>query len=122
MDAIGILLQEFCTRFQLAMMGTMFQLKNRLKSIWQHLHSKHRHQLDHVIANIETRHHLTVTKVNLTADCFTDHMLLVCKYRFSIKPKKKGAKPPKKLNTNINSERKEQLECFLNEKTTRVQN
>ena len=69
-----------------------------------------------VIANKEAKQHITVTKVNLTADCFTDHKLLVCKCRFSIKPKKKGAKPPKKLNTNVNRERKEKLERFLNER------
>ena len=97
-------------------MGTMFQLKNRLKSTWQHLRSKHWHQLYHVIANKEAKQHITITKVNLTADCFTDHKLLVCKCRFSIKPKKKGAKPPKKLNTNVNRERKEKLERFLNER------
>ena len=100
MNSNGIMLLEFCTRFQLSIMGTMFQLKNRLKSTWQHLRSKNWHQLDHVIANKEAKQHITVTKVNLTADCFTDHKLLVCKCRFSIKPKKKGAKPPKKLNTN----------------------
>ena len=111
----GIMLLEFCTRFQLSIMGTMFQLKNHLKSIWEHLRSKHWHQLDHVIANNEANQHITVTKVNLIADCFTDHRLLVCKCRFSIKPKKKGAKPPKKLNTNMNGERKEKLERFFNQ-------
>ena len=30
--------------------------------------------------------------------------------------KEKGAKPPKKLNTNVNRERKEKLERFLNER------
>ena len=116
MNSNGIMLLEFCTRFQLSIKGTILQLKNRLKSTWQHLRSKHWHQLDHVVANKEAKQHITVTKVNLTADCFTDHKLLVCKCRFSIKPKKKGAKPPKKLNTNVTSERKEKLERFLNER------
>ena len=100
----------------------MFQLTNRLKSTWQHLCSKHWHQLDHVIANKEAKQQITVTKVNLTADCFTDYKLLVCKCRFSIKPKKNGAKPPKKLNTNVNSERKEKLERFLNERLPECKN
>ena len=67
MNSNGIMLLEFCTRFQLSIMGTMFQLKNRLKSTWQHLRSKHWHQLDHVIVNKEAKQHITVTKVNLTA-------------------------------------------------------
>ena len=106
MNSNGTMLLEFCTRFQLSIMGTMIQLKNCLKSTW--------HQLDHVIANKEAKQHITVTKVNLKADCFTDHKPLVCKCRFSINPKEKGAKPPKKLNTSMNSERKEKLERFLN--------
>ena len=53
MNSNGIMLLEFCTRFQLSIMGTMFQLKNRFKSTWQHLRSKHWHQLDHVIVNKE---------------------------------------------------------------------
>ena len=97
-------------------MGTMFQLKNRLKSTSQHLRSKHWHKLDHVIANKEAKQQITVNKVNLTPDCFTDHKLLVWKCRFSIKPKKKGAKPPKKLNTEVTSEKKVKLERFLNER------
>ena len=50
MNSNGLMLLEFCTRFQLAIMGTMFQLKNRLKNTWQHLRSRHWHQIDHVLA------------------------------------------------------------------------
>ena len=93
----------------------MFQLKNTLKNTWQHLRSKHWHQLDHALANLTARQLITVAKVNPTADCFTDHKLLVCKCRFSIKPKKKGTKPPKILDTRFDRERKDKLELFLNE-------
>ena len=42
-----------CTyRFQLSIMSTMFQLKDSLKNTWQHLRSKHWHQLDHVATTI----------------------------------------------------------------------
>lgn len=37
MNSKGLMLLEFCTRFQLSRMGTMFQLKNHLKNTWQHL-------------------------------------------------------------------------------------
>ncbi len=59
--------------------------------------------------------HIKVTKINKAADCFTDHKLLVAKCLFSIKPKKKGTKPPKKLDVNMNDDKKEKLEQFLNE-------
>ena len=47
---------------------------------------------------------------------YASSTVLVRTCRFFIKPKKKSAKPPKKLNTNMNSERKDKLERFLNEK------
>ena len=109
----GLMLLEFCTRFEFSVIGTMFQQKDSLKNTWQHLRSKHWHQLDHVLSNQAAKQHITVTKINQAADCFTDHKLLVAKWLFSINPKKKGNKPPKKLDMNDN--KKEQLEQFLNE-------
>ena len=116
MNSNGLMLLEFCTRYQLTVMGTMFQLKNSLKSTWQHLRSKHWHQLDHVIANKDARQYIAVTKANILADCFTDHRLLVCKCKFTLKRRKKGVKPPKKLDTRMTRERKDKLEQFLDEK------
>ena len=116
MNTNGLMLLEFCTRFQFTVMGTMFQLKNSLKNTWQHLRSRHWHQIDHVLANKNAKQHITVTKVNLQADCFTDHKLLVCKCKFAIKQKKKGLRPPRKRDTNMTSDKKEKLEQFLNEK------
>lgn len=115
MNSNGLMLLEFCTRYQLSVMGTMFQLKNCLKNTWQHPRSKHWHQIDHILANKNAKQYITVTKVNLTADCFTDHKLIVCKCKFTPKSRQKTTKPPKKLDTSINSERKEKLELFLNE-------
>ena len=51
MNSNGLMLLDFCTRFQLSIMGTMFQLKNILKYTWQHLRSKHWQQIDHVLSN-----------------------------------------------------------------------
>lgn len=41
MNSYGLMLLEFCSRYQLCVMGTMFQMKNSLKTTWQHLRSKH---------------------------------------------------------------------------------
>lgn len=81
----GFMLLEFCTRLQLSIMGMMFQLKDSLKNTWQHLCSKHCHQLDDALSNQAARQHITVTKVNQGADCFADHRLLVSKCFLSIK-------------------------------------
>ena len=96
-------------------MGTMFQQKDSLKNTWRHLHSKHWHQLDHVLSNQAAKQHIKVTKINKAADCFTDHKLLVAKCLFSINPKKRGTKTPKKLDVSIYDDKKEKLEQFLNE-------
>ena len=48
-----MLVHTDCTyRFQLSIMSTMFQLKDSLKNTWQHLRSKHWHQLDYVATTI----------------------------------------------------------------------
>lgn len=115
MNSNGLMLLEFCTRFDLSIMGTMFQLKNHLKNTWQHLRSKHWHQIDHVLANKTARQCINVTKIDPTADCFTDHKLLITKCCFVVKKKRK-TKPPSKPDTTLNVERKEKLILFLEEK------
>ena len=77
MNSKGLMLLKFCTRFQLSIIGTMFQLKDCLTNIGQHLRSKHWHQLDHVLTNKSAKHYVTVTKVNREANCFTDYRLLI---------------------------------------------
>ena len=111
----GLMLLEFCTRFQLSIMGTMFQLKNHLKNTWQHMRSKHWHQIDHVIADKQAAKFINVTKVNPTAVCFSDHKLLTCRCSVVVRKKRKGTKPPTKFDTTMNTEKKERLERFLEE-------
>ena len=115
MNSNGLLLLEFCTRFQLYVMGTMFQLKSYLKNTWQHLRSKHWHQLDHVLADKKARQFINITKINPTADCYTDHKLLLCKCCIVIKKKRKKSRRSPKLDTIMNEERREKLENLLNE-------
>ena len=88
MNSNGLMLLEFCSRHQLTIMGSMLQLKDSLKTTWQHLRSKHWHQIDHVLANETAMQYITVTKVNTKADCLTDHRLLICKCSFRILRKK----------------------------------
>ena len=116
MNSNGLMLLEFCSRYQLCVMGTMFQMKNSLKSTWQHLRSKHFHQLYHVLANTRAKQYINVTKIYPNADCFTDHKLLTSDCIFRIQRKKKGLKPPNKFDITITSEKIQCLQLFLNEK------
>ena len=116
MNSNGLILLEFCTRFQLSITGTIFQLKDSLKNTWQHLRSKHWHQLDHVPYKKAAKSYVTLTKVNRAANCFTDHKLLMSKCLFSIKNKKRGTRPPKKLDTRLDDDKKVLLEQFLDER------
>ena len=87
MNSNGLILLEFCTRFQLSIMGRRFQLKDSLKNTWQHLRSKHWHQLDHVLSNKAAKSYVTLTKVNRAANCFNDHKLLISNAPFTPKLK-----------------------------------
>ena len=114
MNSNGLMLLNFCTENEFSVMGSMFQLPNSLKVTWQHLRSKHWHQIDHVIANKSAKHSINVTKVDIHADCFTDHRLLICKCSFSLKKKRKGKKPPRKPFLNMNSDKINQLQDYIN--------
>lgn len=116
MNSNGLMLLEFCSRYQLSVMGTMFQMKNSLKTTWQHPRSKHLHQIDHVLADPRAKQYINVTKIDPAADCFTDHKLLITNCSFRIQPKKKGLKPPKKFDATLTYERKLRLQSFLDEK------
>ena len=116
MNSNGLMLLEFCSRYQLCVMGTMFQMKNSLKTTWQHPRSKHFHQIDHVLANTHAKQYINVTKIDPEADCLTDHKLLTSNCNFRIQHKKKGLKPPKKFDITLTSEKKQRLKLFLDEK------
>ena len=107
MNSNGLILLEFCTRFQLSIMGTVFQLKDSLKNTWQHLRSKHWHQLDHVLSNKPTKLYVTLTKVNLrqTASLITNSLCL----NVSSPSRTRGTRPPKKLETRLDDDKKVQF-------------
>ena len=54
--------------------------------------------------------------VNRAANCFIDHKLPISKCLFSIKNKKRGTRPPKKLDTRLDGDKKVLLEQFLDER------
>ena len=118
MNSNGLMLLDFCTQNSLTIMGSMFQLRDSLKTTWQHPRSKHWHQLDHVLANNLARQRIDVTKANLLADCYTDHRLLVCKCSFSLRRKRKGKKPPVRPTIKVTQDKINQLQGYLEEHLT----
>ena len=54
--------------------------------------------------------------VNRAANCFIDHKLPISKCLFSIKNKKRGTRPPKKLDTRLDGDKKVLLKQFLDER------
>ena len=75
----------------------------------------HCHQIDHVLADKNARRFINVIKINPTADCFTDDKLLTCRCHIVVKKKRRGTRPPPKLDTTVSATRKEKLERFLDE-------
>ena len=60
--------------------------------------------------------YVILTNVNRAANCFIDHKLPISKCLFSIKNKKRGTRPPKKLDTRLDDDKKVLLEQFLDER------
>ena len=82
----------------------MFQLKDCLTNIGQHLRSKHWCQLDNVLTNKSAKPYVTVTKVNREENCFTDYRLLILSVSSPLKGKKRVTRPPKKLDIRLDDD------------------
>ncbi|KAM9323103.1 uncharacterized protein KZ484_021202 [Pholidichthys leucotaenia] len=84
----------------LAITNTMFRLPTRNKTSWMRPRSKHWHLIDYVIIRAKDRWDVRVTKAMCSADCWTDHRLIISKMNFHIQPKRRpqGQKVTKKLN------------------------
>ena len=120
MNSNGLMLLDFCTQNDLSVMGSMFQMRNSLKTTWKHPRSKHWHQLDHILANHLARQHINVVKVNISADCYTDHKLLVSKCSFSLKRKRIGRKPPIRPSIKVTPEIIDRLQQYLDQHLTNL--
>ena len=100
MNDNGQRLLELCTRHDLCITNTLFDIRPHLKTSWRHPRSKLWHQLDLIITKTDNRKHVKLTRTYHSADCDTDHSLVACTIR--AQPKKfHRAKPPG--NQRINS-------------------
>ena len=95
---------SLCAEHQLVIANTIFQMKNRLKTTWQHPRSKHWHLLDYVIVRQKDRKDVLTTRVMRRAECWTDHLMIRSKLLISIQPRGPRKAPNKILNrTALNS-------------------
>lgn len=99
MNTNGEILASFCAAHGLIITNTMFQLRDIYKGTWKHPRSGHWHQLDHVIVRKSDFKEIQSTRVWRSADCDTDHRMLVCKMKVRWKKcGKTAASRPKRIN------------------------
>ncbi|KAF7248362.1 Craniofacial development protein 2 [Varanus komodoensis] len=99
----GLLLLKKCAAHDLIITNTIFCLPTLKKTSWMHPHSKHWHLIDYVIVRRKDRQDVRVTKAMPSADCWTDHRLIISKLSLHIKPKRhpQGSKAVmKKINVS----------------------
>lgn len=96
----GLLLLSLCASHELINTNTLFRLPTRNKTTWMHPRSRHWHMNDYVITKKTDTQDLRVTRAMHGADCWTDHRLIVSKFKFRVMPKRKphGQKTAGRLN------------------------
>ncbi|XP_062905812.1 craniofacial development protein 2-like, partial [Mobula hypostoma] len=82
----GLLLLKTCATHDLVITNTLFRLPTRKKTSWMHPRSKHWHLIDYIITRKRDRMDVRVTRAMCGADCWTDHRLIVSKFRLRILP------------------------------------
>lgn len=98
MNDNGLRLLSLCAEHQLVITNTIFQMKNRFKTTWQHPRSKHWHLLDYVIVRQNDRNDVLSTRVMRGAECWTDHRMVRSKLLMSIRPRGQRTAPKQKIN------------------------
>ena len=96
----GERLLELCCNRNLCVTNTYFQVKQKHRVSWMHPRSRQWHQLDLVITKRELLNSVRITRSYHSADCDTDHSLVLSKIILS--PKRLHHAKPKglpKINT-----------------------
>ncbi len=118
----GLRLLSLCAEHQLVITNTIFQMKNRFKTTWQHPRSKHWHLLDFVIVRQKDRQDVLTTRVMRGAECWTDHLMVRSNLLMSIQLRSPRTASYKKLNcTALNSHtNKDTLRQLLAENLNKI--
>lgn len=100
MNDNGQRLLEFCSQHQLCVTNTYFNGPKRHRVSWRHPRSSHWHQLDVILVRRASLNSVKLTKSYHSADCDTDHTLVIANTKIERK-KSHSAKQPRvqRLNT-----------------------
>ena len=85
MNENGQRLLEFCSHHRLCVSNTFFQNWTCHKVSWRHPCSQHWHQLDLVFTRQDSLNTLHTTRAFHSADCDTDHALIISKVKYQPK-------------------------------------
>jgi exonuclease III len=99
MNANGLRLLTLCAEHNLVITNTSFRLKNKYKTSWMHPRSRHWHLIDYVIVRKSDLADVMKTRAMRSADCWTDHRLIVSDMKMVLRPPRRRRQAPrKKLN------------------------
>ena len=81
----GQRLLELCSQNTLCITNTFFGVKDRHKVSWRHPRSGHWHQIDHIVTRRHDLKRVKISRSYHSADCDTDHVLVICKFKLETK-------------------------------------
>ena len=109
MNENGQRLLEFCTINNLSITNTFYNGKACHKNSWRHPRSGHWHLLDYIIVRRNNLNNIKTTRSYRSADCNTDHLLIMAKMKITMRPTHREKKP-KTPRVNIRNTQSETLQ------------
>ena len=95
----GQRLIEFCQENTLVIANTLFQQHKRRLYTWTSPDDQHQNQIDYILCSQRWRSSIQSAKTRPGADCGSDHVLLIAKFRLKLK---KVGKPTRPLRYDLN--------------------
>ena len=89
----GQRLIEFCQENVLVIANTLFQQHKRRHYTWMSPDGQHLNQIDYILCSQRWRSSMQSAKIRLTADCGSDHELLIGKFKLKLKKVEKTTRP-----------------------------
>ena len=84
---------EFCQENALVIANTLFQQHKRRLYTWTSQDAQHQNQIDYNLCSQRWRSSIQLTKTRTGADCGSDLVLLITKFRLKLKKIWKTARP-----------------------------
>ena len=82
----GMRLLTLCAEHDLTLTNTLFQQKDKYKTLWMHPRSKHWHLIDYIIVRHSDIQDVHITRAMRGAECWTDHRMIVAKLHILVRP------------------------------------